>query len=328
MTTLVTGASGFIGSAVVRQLVDAGHHVRGLVRPTSSLQNLEGVECEVVFGDLLDKRSLDAALSGCETLFHVGASYQFGIRNRDALYHINVDGTRNLMRAAAENYVERIVYTSSVATIHCSENARPADENAPSLLTDMVGHYKRSKFIAESEVMRLAQQDGLPVTIVSPTSVFGPRDYRPTPTGRIVVDFGRGRIPAFVDTGLNVVHVDDVAYGHLLALRNGAVGERYILGGDNMSLREILTTLAQQLGRKPPRVRLPRAPLLPIAWAAERIAHITARQPLMTVEELHMAKRPMYFSSEKAQESLGYNPRRATEALAEAADWFKHNEYF
>lgn len=328
MTTLVTGASGFIGSALVRQLVGAGHRVRAFVRPTSNLQSLEGVDCELVSGDLSDRRSLDAAVAGCEVVFHVGADYRFGARNRDALYRTNVEGTRNLMLAAAGAPVTRIVYTSSVATIHCAEDGHPVDETTPTRLADMVGHYKRSKYLAEREVMRLARHDTLPVVIVSPSAVFGPRDVRPTPTGRIVVDFARGRMPAYVDTGLNVVHVEDVVRGHLLALQHGVVGERYILGGDNMSLREILGLLARHLARRPPKLRLPRAPLLPVAWTVESIARMTGREPVMTVEEVQMAKRRMYFSSYKARKSLGYDPRRGTEALVEAADWFRANRYF
>lgn len=328
MKTLVTGATGFVGSAVLRRLVDAGHEVRVLRRPSSDNRNLLGVECETVVGDLTDPASLTAAVAGCAAVYHVAADYRLWTEDHTAIYRANVDGTLNLMRAAGDAGVGRIVYTSSVAAVGFRDDGAPADETTVTTLKDMVGHYKRSKYLAEQEVLRLATGEGLPIVTVNPSAPFGPRDVKPTPTGRIIVQFARGRMPAYVDTGLNVVHVDDVARGHLLAFERGAVGERYILGGDDMPLRLILETVAERLGRKPPRFRLPRAPLMPVAWMAEAMARLTGKEPMVTADALRMARKRMYFSSTKAREKLGYAPRPGTEALCEAVDWFRSNGYF
>ena len=244
MRALVTGASGFIGSAVARRLVESGFEVRALVRPAHARRNLEGVPCEIAEGDLTDENSLIAAVKGCEALFHVAADYRLWVPNPSSIYRTNVDGTRNLMLAAIRADVSRVVYTSSVATLGLTPNGSPADEETPSRLSDMIGHYKRSKYLAETEVTRLARDAGLPVVIVNPSAPIGPRDVRPTPTGRMIVQAARGKMPAYVETGLNVVHVDDVAEGHLLAHAHGVVGDRYILGGENLSLRKILETVA------------------------------------------------------------------------------------
>ncbi|MGH6821770.1 MAG: hopanoid-associated sugar epimerase, partial [Methylocella sp.] len=236
MTTLITGATGFVGSAVLRRLLNAGHAVRALARPGSLQRNIEGLNIEVVTGDLRDPATLKQAVSGCRALFHVAADYRLWAPNPQEIYTSNVTGTRNLLLAAAEAGIGRIVYTSSVATLGINADGSPADEETPAALSDMIGHYKRSKFLAEAEVRRLAMDQGLPVVIVNPSAPIGPRDVKPTPTGRTVLDAARGRMPAYVDTGLNVVHVNDVAQGHLDAFQRGRVGERYILGGENMSL--------------------------------------------------------------------------------------------
>ena len=328
MTTLLTGASGFVGAAVLRALVAAGRHVRVLMRPTSDPRNLAGVACETVIGDLADPASLRAAVRGCDALFHVAADYRLWVRDAAAMYRGNVDGTRELLRAAAEAGVRRIVYTSSVATIGHRPDGAPADETTVAALDDMIGPYKRSKFLAEAEAMRLAREDAVPVVVVNPAAPFGPRDVKPTPTGRMVVEFGRGRMPAYIDTGLNVVHVDDVAAGHLLAAERGAAGERYVLGGDDMRLREMIDVLALHLGRRRPRIRLPRAPLTPLAWAAQAAARVTGREPVLTVDALRMARRPMFYSSARARAALGYSPRPGADALRDAADWYRANGYF
>ena len=328
MTTLLTGASGFVGAAVLRALVAAGRHVRVLMRPTSDPRNLAGVACETVIGDLADPASLRAAVRDCDALFNVAADYRLWVRDAAAMYRGNVDGTRELLRAAAEAGVRRIVYTSSVATIGHRPDGAPADETTVAALDDMIGPYKRSKFLAEAEAMRLAREDAVPVVVVNPAAPFGPRDVKPTPTGRIVVEFGRGRMPAYIDTGLNVVHVDDVAAGHLLAAERGAVGERYVFGGDDMRLREMIDVLALHLGRRRPRIRLPRAPLTPLAWAAQAAARVTGREPVLTVDALRMARRPMFYSSARARAALGYSPRPGADALRDAADWYRANGYF
>lgn len=328
MTALVTGASGFVGSAVLRHLVDAGESVRVLMRDGSDWGNIAGIDCEAVTGDLTDAQSLARAVKGCDVVFHVAADYRLWVADPSVMYRTNVGGTRNLLRAAAEAGATRIVYTSSVAAVGYNADGTPGTENTIAAIDDMIGHYKRSKFLAEKEAMRLAVEDSVPVVTVNPAAPFGPRDIKPTPTGRIIVEFARGRMPAYVDTGLNVVHVDDVAAGHLLAWRTGEIGERYILGGDNMSLRDILEIVAGHLGRPPPCIRLPRLPLFPIAWCAELASRLTGREPMVTGEALRMAKKRMYFSSAKAIDRLGYAPRPGKEALTDAADWFRDHGYF
>ncbi len=328
MTALVTGASGFVGSAVLRHLVDAGEAVRVLMRDASNRDNIAGIDCEVATGDLTDAQSLSRAVKGCDVVFHVAADYRLWVADPSVMYRANVDGTRNLLLAAADAGAGRIVYTSSVAAIGYNSDGSPGTEKTIATVADMIGHYKRSKFLAEAEAVRLAAEESVPVVMVNPAAPFGPRDIKPTPTGRIVVEFGRGRVPAYVDTGLNVVHVDDVAAGHLLAWRKGDIGERYILGGDNMSLREILEITAAHLGRPAPRIRLPRLPLFPIAWGAELASRLFGGEPMVTAEALRMAKKRMYFSSRKAIDQLGYAPRPGGEALTDAADWFRANGYF
>lgn len=324
MPTLITGASGFVGSAVLRHLLEAGHDVRALVRPGSdrrNLANLEGVT--VVEGDLADAASLRRALRDRDYLFHVAADYRLWIPEPDITYRINVQGTRDLIEAAVEADVKKIVYTSSVATLGLNPDRTPADEETPVSLKDMVGHYKRSKYLAEREVDRLVQERGAPVVIVNPSTPVGPRDIKPTPTGRIFADMLRGRMPAYVETGLNIVHVDDVATGHLLAFERGEIGERYILGGENMTLRELLEAIALAGDVKPPRIRIPHGAVLPVAWAAELWARLTGTTPLVCLDEIRMARKFMFFSSAKAEEKLGYRPRPARQAIEDAVNWFR-----
>jgi dihydroflavonol-4-reductase len=327
MKTLITGANGFVGSAVLRLLINKGHEIRALVRPGSDRRNFEGIELEVFEGDLRDSHSLERAVTGCDTLFHIAADYRLWLPDPDSMYKTNVDGTRDLIIAATKAGIEKIVYTSSVATLGINKNGTPSDETTPVTLEDMIGHYKRSKYLAEQEVHKLVKEMASPVIIVNPSTPVGPRDIKPTPTGRIVLDTIRNRMPAYVDTGLNIVHVDDVANGHLLALENGSIGERYILGGDNMSLAKILETICINQGMTPPTIRLPHNLVLPIAWVMERIASITHKEPRATVESVRMSKKIMFFSSNKAKEQLGYQSRPGIEGLIDAIDWFNAENY-
>jgi dihydroflavonol-4-reductase len=326
VTTLVTGATGFVGAAVARRLLAAGHTVRVLVRPDSDRQNLEGLSVSVVIGDLGDVASLDRAVSGCRGLYHVAADYRLWVKDPAAMYRTNVEGTRALLQAAGRAGVERVVYTSSVATLGTHADGTPADEDTTAALDDMIGHYKRSKYMAEDVVRELAG-GGLPVVIVNPSTPVGPRDIKPTPTGRLIVDALTGRMPAYVDTGLNIVHVDDVADGHLLAYQRGAVGRRYVLGGDDMTLREILKECAQIAGRRPPWLELPHDVVLPIAYLAEAWARLTGGTPRTTVDGVQLSRKRMFFSSARAEEELGYRSRGGRAALRDAAAWFKTQGY-
>ena len=327
MTTLITGASGFLGSALARELLKQGRRLRALVRPGSDRRNLERLDLELVEGDLTDTASLQQAVKGCGDLFHVAADYRLWIPNPARMYRTNVDGTRNLLRAAADAGVSRIVYTSSVATLGINRDRTPADESTPVSLADMVGHYKRSKFLAEQAVRELFEQQGLPVVIVNPSTPIGPRDIKPTPTGRIIVDTLRKKMPAYVDTGLNIAHVDDVARGHILAFERGEAGRRYILGGENLSLRTILGIICDCAALAPPRVRLPHNAVYPIAWLAEQWAQVSGKEPFATVDGVKMAQKFMYFSSTRAQRELGYTSRPARFAIEDAVDWFRKNNY-
>ena len=327
MTVLITGATGFVGSAVLRHLVAAGHLVRALVRPGSDRRNLKDVPVEIAVGDLNEPASLEPALAGCTGAFHVAADYRLWAPEPDDIYRTNVAGTTNLLRAAAAAGVTRIVYTSSVATLGHGRDGSSADETTPATIDDMIGPYKRSKFLAEAEVRRLANEDGLPVVIVNPSTPVGPRDIKPTPTGRMIVEAAAGRMPAFVDTGLNLVHVDDVAHGHLQAFEHGTPGERYVLGGEDMTLEAILGEIARITGRRPPRLRLPHDLILPIALAAEAWARLGGGEPFATVDGVRMARKKMFFSSAKAEAALGYSHRPAAQALADAVAWFGDNGY-
>ena len=329
MSILVTGASGFVGSAVARALLARGETVRVLVRPTSRRENIAALDVEAVTGDLRDATSLKRALAGCSGLFHVAADYRLWVADPAELYGANVEGTHTLMVAAAEAGVGRIVYTSSVAALGLNPDGQPADESTPARLEDMIGHYKRSKFLAEEEVRRLAVEDGVPVVIVNPSTPIGPRDIKPTPTGRMIVEAAAGRMPAFVDTGLNVVHVDDVAAGHLLAYDRGTIGERYVLGGRDMRLAEILAEVARLVDRRPPSLRLPHGLIMPVAFAAEFWARLRkSGEPFVTRDGIRMARKLMFFSSAKAERELGYAARPAVQALDDAVRWFRENGYF
>jgi dihydroflavonol-4-reductase len=324
MTILVTGATGFLGSAVARLLLAQGQQVRLLVRPSSTGANIEGLPVEIAYGDLRDAASLAAACRACSGLYHVAADYRLWVRDTQELYHSNVEGTRSLMLAALDAGVKRIVYTSSVATLGYHRDGTPADEDTPVTVDDMIGHYKRSKYLAERVVDELVATRGLPAVIVNPSTPIGPRDIKPTPTGRVVRDAALGRIPAFVDTGLNVAHVDDVAYGHLLAFERGELGRRYILGGEDLSLRAILTLVARLCGRKPPTIELPRRAVYPVAWVQEWYARLRrGPEPQVTIDGLKMAAKKMYFDSGRARRELGYQSRPAGEAIADAVAWFR-----
>ena len=324
MKALVTGATGFVGAAVARALLDTQWQVRALARKGSDRRNLRGLDVEVCEGDLNDVDSLQRATAGCEGLFHVAADYRLGAPDPSQLYRANVDGTRNVLDAARRSGVQRVVYTSSVATIGIPADGTPGDEQSPNSLENMIGHYKRSKYLAE-EVAREAARAGMSVVIVSPSTPVGAGDVKPTPTGQLVLDAAAGRMPAYVDTGLNIVHVDDVANGHLLAYARGQAGERYILGGQDMSLREILGVIAALVGRPPPRLRLPYGVVLPIAYLAEGIAKLTGRSGRITLEGVRMSRKRMYFSSAKAARDLGYAARPAVQAFEDAIRWFRDN---
>lgn len=329
MVTLLTGATGFVGSAVLRALLADGVAVRTLCRPGSDRRNLAGLDVEIVDGDLTDPASLKRAVAGCDDLYHVAADYRIWVPDVERMRATNVAGTETLLRLAAAAGASRIVHTSSVAALGLHRNGSPADEATPVSMDDMVGPYKRSKFEADALVRRLAADEGVPVVVVNPSTPIGPRDIKPTPTGRMIVEAMSGRMPAFVDTGLNVVHVDDVAAGHLLAARHGRIGERYILGGENLTLRSILAQIAAITGRPAPRIRLPHTLLMPIAHLAENLTRLTRshREPFLTVDALRMAKKQMFFSSAKAERDLGYAPRPAGTALRDAVAWFRDNGY-
>jgi dihydroflavonol-4-reductase len=322
MKALVTGATGFVGAAVARALIREGWEVRALARKGSDRRNVQHLPLQVIEGDLADRASLERALADCQALFHVAADYRLGAFDPRQLYQTNVEGTRNILDASRQAGVQRVVYTSSVATVGIPRDGTPGNEDTPVGIADMVGHYKRSKFLAE-QVVREAALTGPSVVIVNPSTPIGPGDIKPTPTGQMVLDAAAGRTPAYVDTGLNVVHVDDVAAGHLLAYHRGRPGERYILGGQDLTLRQILTEIAALVGRKPPTIRLPTGVVLPIAYVAEAIARITGRPGRITVESVRMARKRMFFSSDKAQRELGYAWRPSTEALRDAIAWLR-----
>ena len=326
MKALLTGGTGFIGSAVSRRLLAEGIAVRALVRRNSDRRNISGLDVEVTEGDLMDDASLARACVGCDALFHVAADYRLWAPKRSEIYRTNVEGTRAILRAAAEAGVRRVVYTSSVATLDPLGAGVPGNEDTPAALGDLVGHYKRSKFMAEKVVREFALK-GLAVVIVNPSAPVGPRDIKPTPTGRTMLEAAAGRMPAYVDTGLNIVHVDDVAAGHWLAFKYGRVGESYVLGGTNMKLCEILTDIAQLVGREPPKVRLPHNLALPIAYISEALARITGKPPAATVEGVKLSKKMMFFSSDKAKKELGYAARHPLHALQDAVRWFHDNGY-
>ena len=323
MTTLLTGATGFVGSAVARVLAARGHSLRVLTRPTSDRRNLAGVEAEVVTGDLTDPDSLARAAAGCRYVVHVAADYRFWVPNPADMLRANVQGSIAMMRAAQRAGAERIVHCSSVAALGHSADGSPADEATPVDEAGLISTYKRSKYQAEQAVLELVRAESLPVVVVNPAAPVGPRDIKPTPTGKMIMDAANGRMPAYLDTGLNVVHVDDVAEGHVLALERGRIGERYILGGENLDLKDLLTLVAQVAGRRPPAIRLREAWLWPVAAGMEAFARLTGIAPMMTRDVLKMARWKMFFSSDKAIAELGYAPRPARQAVEDAVTWFR-----
>jgi len=322
--TLVTGATGFVGSHVVRQLLRRGDRVRILARNSSRKANVEAFGCEIAIGDLRDSTSLLRCVQGCGRVYHVAADYRLWARNPQEIYDNNVGGTRNLLSVCCEAGVEKVVYTSTVGTIGLRKDGVPANEDSPVKLDDMIGHYKRSKFMAE-QVAREFAASGLPVVIVNPTTPIGAGDIKPTPTGKIIFEAIKGRMPAYVETGLNLVGVEDVARGHLLAEEKGRIGERYILGGENWSLEEILDGVARICGKHTPRFRIPWALAL-VAGYVENfvVGTVFCREPLIPLEGVRMARYKMYISSEKARNELGYNPAPVEKALREAVDYFRN----
>jgi len=322
---LVTGASGFVGSAVARALIARGLHVRVLMRPSASRLNIAKLHCEPVIGDMREQDSMTAALKGARYFFHVAADYRLWARDPGEIERNNFKGAQASMTAALKAGVERVVYTSSVAAL--KPGAQAVDETSRHTPQTVIGSYKRSKLVAEREVERLIRDEGLPAVIVAPSTPIGPRDIKPTPTGRIIVEAACGRMPAFVDTGLNLVHVDDVAHGHLLALDKGKIGENYILGGADVALQTMLGDIAFFSGRRAPTIKLPRAPLYPLALAAEAFARVTGKEPFLTVDALKMSRYRMFFSSDKAKRELGYTARPYKEGLKDALTWFRENGY-
>jgi dihydroflavonol-4-reductase len=320
--TLVTGVSGFVGSAVARALAATGRRVRGTVRSSSPTANLADFPGELVEADLRDEQAVWQIMQGTCELFHVAADYRLWARDPEEIVRNNLAMTESVMAAARRAGVARIVYTSSVATL-LPDPAGPSDETRAARPDQATGVYKRSKVVAERLVEGMVAREGLPAVIVNPSTPIGPRDVKPTPTGRILVEAANGKMPAFVDSGLNLVHVDDVAAGHILAAEKGRIGERYILGGQDATLAQMLADIAALLGRKPPRVELPRAPIYPLAWLAERWAGVTGREPFLTLDSLRMAKHRMFYSSAKAERELGYRARPYGEALRDALDWFR-----
>jgi dihydroflavonol-4-reductase len=323
----LTGATGFLGSHVARILAAQGAELRLLVRSTSNLKNLEGLNAETATGDLRDPASLDTAISGCDTVFHVAADYRLWARDPDEMYRSNVDGTRAILESARKNGVRRVVYTSSVATMGFTRNGNPADEDSPVALADMIGHYKRSKFMAEQIALE-AGRSSMHVVVVNPTTPVGEQDIKPTPTGRIILDFLKRKFPAYVDTGLNLVDVTECARGHVAALERGKSGERYILGGENLTLKQILDQLAAITGLSSPTVKLPYFFAFAAAAVDETITgRILNREPRVTIDAVRMGRKKMFASSAKAERDLGWKLIPAENALRRAVEWFRNNGY-
>lgn len=325
MKALVTGATGFIGSNVVRALVEKDYQVRALVRPNSGRRNLEGLEIESVEGDVRDRDSLRRAVEGCGLVFHVAALYSFWVRPRRLIYEVNVEGTRNVLQIAREKGVERVVHTSSVAALGLREDGRPADEETPVNFENIIGDYKKSKYLAEQVALEFAKE--MPVVIVNPSFPVGPHDIKPTPTGQVIVDFLNRRMPAYMETGMNVVAVEDVALGHLLAAEKGRVGERYILGGENLTMRQLLALLAEITGLPAPRVRLPYYPILGLSYLNAAFCSLSGTTPRMTPETIRLSRHYMFFDPSKAVKELGLPQTPAKEALRRAVEWFRANGY-
>ena len=327
MLAFVTGATGFVGSHVARVLAEQGADLRLLVRSSSDLKNIRGLKAEQVVGDLRDPVTLEKAMAGCDVVFHVAADYRLWIPDPEQMYRANVEGTRAILQATRKNRVRRVVYTSSVATMGFTSNGRPADENSPVSLENMIGHYKRSKFMAEQVAMQAARS-GMDVVVVNPTTPVGEQDIKPTPTGRIIVDFLEKKFPAYVDTGLNLVDVAECARGHVAALEKGRSGERYILGGENLTLKQILDKLAAITGLPSPKVRVPYAVALATGVVDEMITgHILRREPRVTIDAVRMGRKKMFVSSAKAGRELGWKTVPVDDALRHAVEWFQANGY-
>jgi dihydroflavonol-4-reductase len=324
---LITGGTGFVGSAVAIALRRSGYDLRALVRPSSPRANLAGLGVEIVEGDIRDPVAVRQAMMGIRFAFHVAADYRLWARYPDEIVQTNVEGTRIVMQAAKYAGVERIVYTSSVAALALGNDGDAADESIVLDERDAIGPYKRSKVLAQALVAKMIAEDALPAVIVNPSTPIGPRDIRPTPTGRLVVEAASGRVPAFVDTGLNLVHVDDVAAGHLAALERGTIGERYILGGENVLLADMLASIAEITGKPAPKLRIPRAIVYPIAMAAEAVAKLTWKEPFITLDGLRMSKHRMFFTAAKAESELGFRARPYREGLRDAVRWFADHGY-
>ncbi len=326
MKALVTGATGFVGGAVARALVRAGYDVRVLTRANADLSNLNGLPVERIVGDLRDPASLRAALKGCAHLYHVAAHYALWAKDPSIFYEVNVTGTVNLLEAARDVGTERIVYCSTIGAIGLPPGGGLGTEETPVSLSQMAGHYKRSKYLAEQEVLRLAKE-GLPVVIVNPSAPVGEGDVKPTPTGQIIVDFMKGRMPAYIETGMNIVDVDDVAQGHLLAMQKGRVGERYILGGKNLLLREVFEILSAVTGVKAPSLKLPRLAVLPLAYVNHWLANMTGIPPRIPLEGVKMAKYKMHYDCSKAIRELGIPQTPPEVAIEKAVRWFRDHRY-
>ncbi|MDD2308289.1 MAG: NAD-dependent epimerase/dehydratase family protein [Desulfuromonadaceae bacterium] len=326
MKTFVTGATGFIGASIVRELLLDGREVRVLARPGSNLANLKGLDVEVWKGDLLDFPGLQRGLKGCDVLYHAAADYRLWTPDPDEMYRTNVAGTTAILEAAMESTISRVVYTSSVGTLGNPGNGMPGTEDTKVSLADMAGPYKKSKFLAEREAERFAAR-GLPLVIVNPSTPVGPWDIKPTPTGKIIVDFMKRRMPAYLDTGLNLIAVEECARGHILAEQKGQVGRKYILGNVNLSLRDIFRMLQEITGIPAPKVRLPYTPVLVAAWLNERLSHISGREPLIPLAGVQMAAYHMYFESRRAVLELGLPQTPVAEALKRAVEWFRTNNY-
>lgn len=327
MLAFVTGATGFLGSHVSRVLAEQGADLRLLVRPTSDLRNIEGLRAEHAVGDLRDPASIEKAMSGCDTVFHVAADYRLWATDPKEMYRSNVEGTRTVLNAARKNGIRRVVYTSSVATMGFTSNGHLADEDSPVSLASMIGNYKKSKFMAEQVAVEAAQA-GTDVVIVNPTTPVGSQDIKPTPSGRIIVDFLKKKFPAYVDTGLNLVDADKCARGHVAALEKGRSGERYILGGENLTLKQILDKLAAITGLPSPKVKVPYVMAL-LTGVVDQVVtgHILRREPRATIDAVRMGRKKMFVSSAKAERELGWKIVPVDGALREAVQWFRENGY-
>ena len=327
MKTLVTGSTGFLGSAILRELLDDGREVKLLVRKDADTANIDGLDVEIAYGDLRDSESLQSALNGCNILYHAAAYYSLWDRDQQLIYDINLEGTRKILEASQKKNLEKIIYTSTVGCIGLNEDTTPANENTFFNKSTLANHYKKSKFQAEQVALQFAR-NGLPIVIVNPSTPVGPRDIKPTPTGKIILDFLNRKMPAYLDTGLNLIDVKDCARGHILAEKKGVPGERYILGNQNMSLFDILTSLEKITGLKAPRIKMPFWVALSAGWVCEMVSnHLTGKPPAVPLAGVKMAKYFMYFDSSKAVQELGLEQNSVEKALRQSVNWFKENNY-